>query len=551
MHCRLLFSLTTAMLAMAALAHADPVTPTPVTATSSQPAASDPGAKEQTRQFTLKSVVVDGAKTLSTTALASAWQDMIDTSISLRDLRKIARAIETLYAEHGYPFTAVVTPPQALVDGVVHLTVIEGSISSIVIVGSDPTARQQASAAFEPLKGRHPLPADALDRTALLARAIPGLTTATSLGPAADAGAMELLVKASRTEWAASVDVNNGYSRALGFWAVSAELTHYGDSAFGDQASALVLAAPDLRYQKMFRVNYSRGLNADGLSGSVSVLVGGAKPVGSFAQLNIASDVFNVRGELDQVFVLRPSFALNGSIGLEWNDQSTDVFANTALTRDHLRVLSLGLSGNSATQTTQYGWSVELRQGLDLASASQRTDSNISRRDGDPYATLIRGTFAVKQALWADWKVSVKLQGQYADQALLVPEQFSIGNLSIVRGYDPSALLGDRVVATAAEVHTPVARLPWRTRASLFGFADGAQLTTLNTPSPDHWAASRGVGASFEFTNGVVAEMTFVDARRVAGVRANDQVLFSLHAPLEQLGTLVANKVFHSRGAGH
>ncbi len=546
MQCKIMLGLAATTLSVASLAYAQPAT-SPDTAAVSPTAP----APQQQRQFVLKSVVLDGARTLDAATLSPSWSDLTDKEISVRDLRRIARAIESVYADHGYPFTAVVTPPQTLKDGVVHLTVIEGSISSIVIVGADPTARRQASATFEPLKAQHPLPADSLDRAALIARSIPGLTSTTSLGPAAEVGAMELLVKASRTEWAASADLNNGYSRALGFWAMSAQLTHYGDSAFGDQATALILTAPDFRYQRMFRASYSRGLNADGLSASVSALVGGAKPVGSFAQLNIAADVVNVRAELDQIFILKPNFAVNGSAAFEWNDQSTDVFANTALTRDRLRVLSLGLSGTNATPQTQVGWSLEFRQGLDFADASHRNDVNLSRNGGDPHASLLRGTVAIQQSLWAGWKGSVRIQGQYTDQPLLVPEQFSIGNLSIVRGYDPSALLGDKVVAAAIEVHTPPFKLPWKTRASLFGFADGAALSTVRSVVPDHWAASRGLGASFAFANGMTAEVTVVDARRVAGVLPNDQVLFTLHAPLEHLGTMLADRFMHFRRSGH
>ena len=214
-------------------------------------------------------------------------------------------------------------------------------------------------------------------------------------------------------------------------------------------------------------------------------------------------------------------------------------------------MLSLGLSGTAATALSQVGWSLELRQGLDLAKASRRHDLNLSRIGGDPAATLLRGTVAVQQSLWSGWTGSVKVQGQYADQALLVPEQFSIGNLSIVRGYDPSALLGDKVVAAAIELHTPVIKLPWKTRAKLFGFADGASLSTVMSNVADHWAASRGLGASVEFANGMTAELTFADARRVAGVLPNNQVLFSLHAPLEHLGTVLSDRFTHSGRSGH
>ena len=52
--------------------------------------------------------------------------------------------------------------------------------------------------------------------------------------------------------------------------------------------------------------------------------------------------------------------------------------------------------------------------------------------------------------------VRTRLEGQWTDDPLLNFDEYSIGNLSIGRGYDPGANSGDRAIGFAGEIGATV-----------------------------------------------------------------------------------------------
>jgi hemolysin activation/secretion protein len=93
---------------------------------------------------------------------------------------------------------------------------------------------------------------------------------------------------------------------------------------------------------------------------------------------------------------------------------------------------------------------------------------------------------------------------QYAAKPLLSFEEFSAGNYTVGRGYDPGSLLGDRGYGTQAEVRigsrTP--RGPHRAAVEGYGFWDHAWVHNLDklfvVAGSDH-LNSVGAGARVNF----------------------------------------------------
>ena len=106
-----------------------------------------------------------------------------------------------------------------------------------------------------------------------------------------------------------------------------------------------------------------------------------------------------------------------------------------------------------------------MRQGLNVFGASP-TAIPTSRIDGDPTATLVRAAGEAEVALGKNLSFSLAPRGQYAFDPLLSFEEFTEGNYTVWRGFDPGVILGDSGVGMSAEVRGP--RLPF----SLAGNAD-------------------------------------------------------------------------------
>ena len=452
---------------------AQPSDETPLVSTSSA----------QAIRFVLKSVKFEGARSLPVGEIEPAWQPFVGKGVSLADLAAIARRAEAIYARHGYPFVAIVLNPQQVVDGSVEYRVIEGRVTDLSILGTDPVARRQASAAFQPLVNRTPLKGTDVEAAYERARAVPGLTVAGALHRGASAGGMDLLVQTRREPWYVYTNINNLYPDALGPWGFLLGVDHRGGSRFGDQASAQLYESIDGGRQTIARLSYERSLDTRGTTLSVSALGAWANPGREVSSLDLATNVLDGRVAISSPIVSRLQKSLTATAAVEVDNQRTRIFGQTALTEDKLRILSLGLSGAWRwTDGAVAGGVVELRQGVGGLGGSRLQDTGLSRQGADPRATVAKFAFEGLSPSFHKLRLDMRLEGQTSSAGLAASEQYTVGNLTIGRGYQPGANFGDKAIAAAFEAR--FGPYPFRKTRLLiepFAFFDDVRISSNGT----------------------------------------------------------------------
>jgi hemolysin activation/secretion protein len=461
-----------------------------------RPQAED-GSSQTVNGLVFRAARFTGAAAVPEAALAPAWEAYVGREVSYADLRAIARKVEDIYRRRGYPFVAVVAPAQDISDGTVTFAVVEGRISDLTVVGDDPVARRQASTAFQPLLDREPLAGEDLQRAYELARTTPGLSIAGALRRGSKPGGMDLVVQTRRRDWRAYVNVNNLFSEPVGPWGALVGADFFGESAYGDVTSVQAYSTFDWDEQQVLRLNHSRRLNARGLTLTASYLWANANPQGVVAPLDLATDVQAGRVELSYPLVLRPSLSLWAAGAFDYSDQKTDVFSSIPITDDRTRELSLQLSGEWKPREDRIAhFAFEVRQGVDVFDASERGQPLASRPEGDPQATYLRFSADGEMAITPRWKVYGRFEGQAADTPLLAPDEYSVGNLSIGRGYDPGSALGDSAAAITLEARWgPFPFAEGRFRYAPFVFFDGVRYWNEDsTGVRERTISSAGVG---------------------------------------------------------
>ena len=465
-------------------------------------------------QFVFRSGHFAGAASVPAALLDAAWAPYVGRTVSLADLRTIASAAEQIYADAGLPFVAILVPPQEVRDGQVEFQVIEGRVTDLTVLGRDPTARRQATRGFQPLLGLQPVPVDRIERAYDLARDIPGLSLAGSLRRGSQAGGMDLVVQAERRDWRFYVNANNFYPEAVGPFGVLLGADYYGGSLHGDQTSVQLYSTTDGEEQRVLRFSHLRRLNSSGTSVSLTLLGADANPQGSVAPLDLATDVFAARGELAQPFIRRGAFELDGAAAFEWTDQKTQVFSSVRLTEDNLRILVARLFGRVGRENgrlfTRYG--LELRQGVQVGDASRPGDFALSRFGSDPQATVLRFNLAGEARANDKARLAFRLEGQWSNDSLTAPEEYSVGNLTVGRGYEPGSSYGDRALALSVEGQLG----PYRPREWLavtpYAFADAVKVWNEEPLAPnDRWVRSVGVGLRFDFPDRARLDLFWAD----------------------------------------
>jgi hemolysin activation/secretion protein len=265
--------------------------------------------------------------------------------------------------------------------------------------------------------------------------------------------------------------VQNGGSHALGPWGGLLRAQLYGLTGLGDRTTLALFSTADLHEQQTVQIGEDIRLGPQGLTVGDTFTYAWARP--HIPDTKIRARTLLDTFEVGYPFIRRQAETLRGSIGMDYVNQ--DVRLNgIALTRDRLRVgfARLGIDALS-NDFTNAGYSlieprwhasllVELRQGLNIFGASDFCGSDgsgcssthipTSTGNGHPTATVIRSTAYGELRPIPHLTFALGAQAQYAWKPLLSFEQFSAGNYTVGRGYDPGALLGDRGWGTQAEL---------------------------------------------------------------------------------------------------
>ncbi|MDB5695995.1 MAG: hypothetical protein JWN21_1538 [Sphingomonas bacterium] len=448
---------------------------------------------------------------------------------------------------------SVQIPAQSIDGGELQLQVVTARITEVRVRGTPGPYRAALEARLDELRSLDPLNERDAERALLLAGDVPGLDVQLSLRPAGtQPGDVigDLLI--TYRPFALLANAQNYNSRALGREVVYVRGELYGLTGMQDVTYLGASSTVDFDEQKIVQAGHTFGLGLQGVSFGPRIIYAWSKP--DLGALVLETETL-IAG-FDLVAPIKRSLNQNLRVGFgfDYVDQETTVSTGTGaavpLNLDKLRVLFTRLSGDVAGRRDdgsifyQLRGGIELRKGLNIFDATPvglfaGTGALPSRVNGNSRATLVRFDADATIALNRIFSISGSARGQYTDQPLLNFEEFSLGNLTIGRGYDPGANSGDRAIGIRGELGV---QLPLKTSyvsAQLFGFYDSVWLTNLdrNATEVDRNLRSYGAGLRMQVANQVQLEVMYAHPRdRALSIDAApppDRVLVSLTAKFD------------------
>ena len=222
------------------------------------------------------------------------------------------------------------------------------------------------------------------------------------------------------------------------------------------------------------RSRTTSGWASEGLALGGQFTYSWARPDLGDPAIEIESRTLFATVEATYPFLRRQARTLRGSLGFDYIDQDVD-FSDLPLNRDRLRVAfarltydALGLAANDPRYRPveprwRIGASLEARQGLDIFGASDPCGPTLvacfapgvvppTRLEGDPTATVLRGAAYGEYRPDPRFTIAAAGRGQYSGNPLFSFEEYSAGNYTVGRGYDPGAILGDSGLGFQAEL---------------------------------------------------------------------------------------------------
>jgi hemolysin activation/secretion protein len=479
--------------------------PSPINVIPEQPI---PEPEEGAVSFELKGVKFSGSTVYPEAELKVFFSNLIGKTVTLKQIRAAASNAAAKYRNDGYVLAQVLIPKQTLKKGVVQLDVLEGSIDEIKYQGD--TTKDFIGLLenyIAKIRETKPVRIDVLERYLLLINDLPGITAHGSLVPSRkQPGAADLVIEVTSQSFSGTIGFNNRLTKLLG--------TYRGE-VYGEANN--VLGIQEKSYARVLQ-SFEDKMTVLSLGEDLPLFSEGTRIAFMLNQVWSSTSLFDIESGLDSNLVsfnmvvshpLIRSRSTNLSLRSAFSmvdSRSNSKFFDETITIDRIRSFRVGLTYDLADSWRGINIAnLELSQGIDALgardpSAESRAfgTSKLSAAQGQVDYTKTNLYLARLQALAPDWAFLAAFEGQYSEDVLLAPEQFSLGGEQFLRAYDPSEFIGDKGFATKAELRYTVN--PFEAgSATFYGFYDYGEIH-YNYARPSISVAATGVGMRISLT---------------------------------------------------
>jgi len=405
--------------------------------------------------------------------LRPAYAEFLGRPVPIATVCEIRDRAATILRAEGY-VAAVQVPPQRIENGVVRYDVLMAKLVGIQVRGNAGRSERTIAGYLEKIREQPLFNIKAAERYLLLARDLPGFDVRLVLRPAGTVpGEVIGEVAVLRRPIEFDVNVQNYGSHDVGRFGGNARVQFNGLTGLGDRTTVGLFSTADTSEQQVLQLGHAFKLGREGFGISGDFSYAWTRPALGAGSPDLKSETLVASLAGSYPIIRSQSANLFASGGLDYIDQDVRIFG-TRFTEDNLRVAFVRLDyeaidDDSVTSSEGYnaveprwrvGASVELRQGLGIFDASERCTANcsgpgfvgLSRDEGDPTAFVIRASATAEFRPIPNIAFVLTPRAQYAPHALLSYEEFSGGNYTIGRGYDPGSIIGDSGVGAQVEI---------------------------------------------------------------------------------------------------
>lgn len=480
------------------------------------------GPEFRSIHFVFRGATFEGLEGLSPDRIASAYAPYVGHDVPISVVCEIRDRAATILRNAGY-IAAVQVPEQKIGDGTVSFRVLMAHLTQVRVRGDASGAERIIAGYLNQLTKAPVFNRNEAERYLLLASDLPGYSARLTLRPAGTApGDVIGDVIVQRQTAYADFNIQNGGSKELGPWGGVARAQIYGLTGLADRTSLSVFSTADFKEQQTVQLAHDFHLGPSGLGISDAFTYAWARP--SIPNAHVLARTLLNTFEVGYPLVRRQTETIRGSAGMDFLNQNVRL-NGIRLTADRLRVGFLRLGTDTSSSDLGNGYTefepkwrlssqLELRKGMHILDATQcgplgagclaTGQVPTSRIEGRSDAAVFRYSTYGEYRPIPHMTFALGARGQYAWKPLLSFEEFSAGNYTAGRGYDPGSLLGDMGFGTQAEVRVGT-RSPATAKqvaAEGYTFWDHAMVRNRDrlvvVDQPEH-LNSVGGGARFTF----------------------------------------------------
>ncbi|MFC4526323.1 ShlB/FhaC/HecB family hemolysin secretion/activation protein [Dyella halodurans] len=394
--------------------------------------------------FEVKQIVVRGNTTFDTETLYALVADGEGHTQTLTSLTHLAQRITDYYRAHGYPLSRAVVPAQTLSDGVVQFNVIEARYDQVQVTNQSRVRTSLLDATLSPLQSGQLVTQQTLDRQLLLLNDLPGVQAHAVLGPGSQPGTSNLNVDAQALPpVTGNLTLDNAGDRFTGRTRLGGNVAVNNLAGLGDQLTAGLLTSDE--HMHYGHLAYDLALNGAGTRFGLAYSTLAYRLGDSLSDLDARGHANETSAWITQAIVRSPTTNVSARLELDHRGLADDTGLtgvyderhtwnwSASGTFDHLD--SWGGGGVTQAQLSvtrgQLSFDNPVAQASDAATAN--TQGHELHWDGGVNRL---------QSITATTRLYVAISGQYSNRNLDSSEQFLLGGMQSVRGYEVSTLAG-------------------------------------------------------------------------------------------------------------
>ncbi len=404
--------------------------------------------------FVLNKIEFNKSHFLSDEQLQAIVAPYVGKRVTFATLQDIIDAVNALYKSQKIVTARAVLPPQAIHDGVVHITLVEGRVGEVAIRGNRYTGDHFIRSRVSARPGQW-VDSHALQRELVFFNRTTDMHLQALLKPGTSAGLTDIdLLAQEPPRMSGDVFVDNAGVDSTGRERLGATFAFNGLFGIGDQFNAYAAhSRGDTDGTISYRVPVNTRNGRLGFSysrGSINIIDG------PFSQLDITGDTTTATLQMTQPLVATQNWLVGINGGLSRIASSTDV-SGVEISNSKINELSLGFGA------TWFG--PHHRVSTSGVISQARTNQAL---DGRNDFHIFTGSISGLGQFAKNWAYQLSLNGQWASSDTLPGSLlFQIGGLGSVRGYQSGTLAGPRGYVASVALHRYFGR-KW----DVYGFFD-------------------------------------------------------------------------------
>ncbi len=389
--------------------------------------------------------IISGNHSIPSEKILPLLRDLNGRELTLPQLKQAAQRVTSYYRQRGYVLTTAYLPKQEIVDGRVHIDVLEGRYGQIRLNNRSHAGDGVLLQPLSALKSGMPVTGARLERSLLLLSDTPGVKVNSTLLPGERPGTTDWQIDATPGPWVnGSLQADNYGDSYTGEYRGGGALSVNSPLRLGDRLDLRLLSSD--KRQRYYRVSYQLPV------GPWSTRPGVAH---SSMRYRLGKDFSELQAHgnaaINSIFVAQPllrSRALNLNAQLQFEDKTLqdDIDLFDSRSRKRIALWTAEISLNAQDRWHGGGQSAA---SLAYAFGHLRIDDPYARR-WDRLTAETAGQFSKLmlsalrlQTLNDRVQLYGQLNAQWSPGNLDASEKFNVGGPYGVRAYAPGSGNGD------------------------------------------------------------------------------------------------------------